>query len=216
MPTKLKDGEKILFIGDSITDCGRRGGNGPLGDGYVRWFDVLLTLREPQKRVTIINKGIDGDRVTGLQHRWTDDVLRHRPHWLSIKIGINDLHSFLGNPNDPNAVTPQVYEKAYDEILARTRKALPKCRILLVDPFYISIENSPNTWRRRVLDTLPAYVSIVRNLQQKYATRRVQTHALYQHLLKFRDADTFCPEPVHPNHVGHWAIAEAVYAALSR
>jgi len=216
MPTKLKNGETILFIGDSITDCGRRGGNGPLGDGYVRWFDVLLTLREPQKRVTIINKGIGGDRITGLLNRWTDDVLRHRPDWLSIKIGINDLHSFLGNPNDPNAVTPKVYAKAYDEVLARTRKALPRCRILLIDPFYISVENSPNTWRRTVLDALPAYVGIVRKMQRKYAARRVETHVLYQQLLKFRDADTFCPEPVHPNQVGHLAIAEAVYAALSR
>lgn len=216
MPTKLKKGETILFIGDSITDCGRRGGAGPLGDGYVRWFDILLTLREPEKRVTFINKGIGGDNVRGLQNRWTDDVLRHRPDWLSIKIGINDLHNYLGNPNDPNALNPKAYEKAYNEILSRTRKALPRCRILLITPFYISTEKSPNTWRRKVLDTLPAYLRIVRRMQRKYNTRIVETHSVFQRLLKHRDADTFCPEPVHPNPVGHLVIAEAVYAALCR
>lgn len=216
MPTKLNSGETILFIGDSITDCGRRGGAAPLGDGYVRWFDVLLTLREPGKRVRIINKGISGDNVVGLQNRWTDDVLRHRPDWLSIKIGINDLHGFLGNPDAPGAVSPKVYAKAYDDILARTRKAFPRCRILLIDPFYISIEKSPNTWRRKVLDTLPAYLRIVHGLKLKYRTRNVETHAVFQRLLKHRDADTFCPEPVHPNQVGHFVIAEAVYAALRR
>lgn len=216
MSTKLKHGETILFIGDSITDCGRRGANAPLGDGYVRWFDVLMTLREPQKRVTLINKGISGDRITGLQSRWSDDVLRHRPDWISVKIGINDLHSYLLNPGDPTAVSPKVFEAAFDDILARTRKALPACRILLIDPFYISVESSPNTWRRKVLDLLPAYTGVVRKMTRRYATRHVETHVRFQQLLKVRDADTFCPEPVHPNPVGHLAIAEAVYAALSR
>jgi lysophospholipase L1-like esterase len=187
-----------------------------LGEGYVRWFDVLLTLREPDKQVTIINKGIGGDRVTGLQQRWTDDVLRHKPDWLSIKIGINDLHSYLSNPSDPQSVSPKVYAQAFDDILARTRKALPRCRILLIDPFYISIENTPNLWRRKVLDLLPGYIKTVHQMSRRYKTRLVETHAVYQRLLKHRDADTFCAEPVHPNQVGHAAIAEAVYAALSK
>ncbi|MEI7435693.1 MAG: SGNH/GDSL hydrolase family protein [bacterium] len=216
MTTKLKNGEKILFIGDSITDCGRRANGGTLGDGYVRWFEVLLTLREAEKQVTIINKGISGDRVTGLQQRWTDDVLRHAPDWLSIKIGINDLHSYLGNPGDPGAVTPKVYELAFNDILARTRKLLPKCRILLIDPFYISIENTPDLWRRKVLDLLPSYIKIAHKLSLRYNTRLIETHSVYQRLLKHRDADTFCGEPVHPNQVGHLVIAEAVYAALSK
>ena len=216
MATKFKNGETVLFIGDSITDCGRRGTNAPLGDGYVRWFNVLLTLREPRKRVTIINKGIGGDRVTGLRNRWSDDVLRHRPDWLSVKIGINDLHSALGNPGDPNAVSPQVFEQAYDEILTRTRAALPHCRLLLIDPFYISVETSPNTWRRKVLDALPEYTGVVRKMALRHKARHIETHALFQRQLAFRDADTFCPEPVHPNQTGHLAIAEAVYDALSR
>jgi acyl-CoA thioesterase-1 len=216
MSTRLKSGETILFIGDSITDCGRRGNGGTLGDGYVHWFDVLLTLREAEKHVTLINKGIGGDRVTGLQQRWSDDVLRHQPDWLSIKIGINDLHGYLGNPADPNTVTPAVYERAYDEILARTRKTLPKCRLLLIDPFYISIEKTPDLWRKKVLDLLPTYIRIVHAMSRKYQTRLVETHAVYQRLLKYRDADTFCAEPVHPNQVGHLAIAEAVYTALSK
>jgi lysophospholipase L1-like esterase len=137
MTTKLKSGEKVLFIGDSITDCGRRNNGGTLGDGYVRWFDVLLTLREPHKQVAILNKGISGDRVTGLQQRWADDVL-------------------------------------------------------------------------------PAYIKVVHHLSRRYRTRLIETHAVYQRLLKYRAADTFCGEPVHPNQVGHVVIAEAVYAALSK
>ncbi len=39
----IADGETMLFIGDSITDCGRRGAEAPLGSGYVSLFRDLAT-----------------------------------------------------------------------------------------------------------------------------------------------------------------------------
>jgi len=211
---KIRSGERILFIGDSITDCGRRGTERPLGNGYVKLFADMLIAREPAKRIDIINKGIGGNRVTDLQARWTDDALRHRPNWLSVKVGINDLHSYLSDPK--GGVSPKIFEARYDDILARTRKALPRCRILLIDPFYISMERSPNSWRRAVLDAIAAYVRVVHKMSRKYRARLVETHKVFQSLLKHYEADTFCPEPVHPNLTGHLVIAEAVYNALSR
>jgi lysophospholipase L1-like esterase len=71
-------------------------------------------------------------------------------------------------------------------------------------------------WRKKVLDLLPRYIKIVHQMSRQYKTRLVETHGIYQRLLKYRDADTFCGEPVHPNPVGHLVIAEAVYAALSK
>ncbi len=38
------------------------------------------------------DEGIGGDVVTRLRDRWSDDTLRNKPDWLSVKIGINDLH----------------------------------------------------------------------------------------------------------------------------
>jgi len=214
MALKVRNGQTLLFIGDSITDCGRRGPERPLGNGYVKLFGDLLTLREPAKRITIVNTGIGGNRVTNLRDRWTDDCLRHRPDWLSIKIGINDLHSLLRAA--PDAVSPEAFEEAYDDILSRTRAALPQCRILLIDPFYISVERSPSSFRRQVLDLMPRYLAVVHKMNRRYRTRLVKTHEVFQNLLKHHGADTFCPEPVHPYASGHLVIAEAVYAALSR
>ena len=82
MPTPLKDGQTFLFIGDSITDCGRRGPNAPLGDGYVKFFHDLLLIREPDKSVRIINTGIGGNTVEDLRSRWVDDALSYNPDWL--------------------------------------------------------------------------------------------------------------------------------------
>ena len=61
MATKIKNGQTILFIGDSITDCGRRKDHKTLGVGYVKLFADLLSVREPEKDIRIVNKGIDGD-----------------------------------------------------------------------------------------------------------------------------------------------------------
>lgn len=211
MGVQVKNGQTILFIGDSITDCGRRDA-APLGTGYVKLFADLVTIREPGKKITVINKGIGGDRVTGMRDRWTDDVLRNKPDWLSVKIGINDLHSSFA----PDfRVTPAIFREAYNNILSRTKEALPRCRMLLIDPFYISTDDDPSSFRKGVLDLMPAYIRVVHDMSRIYGTRLVKTHAMFQKLLRTHEPDEFCPEPVHPYITGHLAIAEAVYAALS-
>ena len=210
---KIKTGQTILFIGDSITDCGRSTTERPLGNGYVKMFSDMLMVRHPQKKITVINKGIGGDIVTGLRNRWYDDVIRNRPDWLSIKIGINDLHKTLAQY--PDAVPPELYRDAYQEILSRTKSELPRCKIILIEPFYISNESSPTSFRNSVLDLLQEYLKIVRDLSLKHKTLYVRTHEIFQRLLKTHEPDTFCPEPVHPNSTGHMVIAEAVYNILS-
>ena len=214
MALKIKNNETILFVGDSITDCGRRDINAPLGDGYVKLFSDMLAAREPAKKINIINKGIGGNTVKDLQNRWSDDVLRHKPDWLSVKIGINDLHRYLGQT--PESVSPENFLACYEDILSQVKKKLPKCNILLIEPFYISNERSTTSFRSTVLKTIPKYIQTVRKMQRKYKTRLVKTHDTFAKLLKYYDSDTFCPEPVHPNLTGHLVIAEAVYSALSK
>lgn len=214
MAVKIKNGQTILFIGDSITDCCRNTVERPLGNGYVKLFSDFLAIREPAKKINIINKGISGNNVKDLQTRWTDDMLRHKPDWLSIHIGINDIHRCLGFVPEPE--TPEDFATAYDDILARTKKALPKCKILLIEPFFVSKDKSQNSFRKAVLDILPQYLRTVRKMSAKYKTRLVKTHDIFQKLLQYHEPDFFCPEPVHPNLTGHLVIAEAVYSVLSK
>lgn len=214
MALKIKNGETLLFIGDSITDCGRRAENAPLGNGYVKLFNDMAAIREPAKKIHIINKGIGGDTVKGMQNRWADDVLRHKPDWLSVKIGINDLHGYMRR--NPDCISPENFLSCYDDILAQTKKKLPACKILLIAPFYISTSRSKTSVRSQVLKLLPQYLAVVEQLSAKYKTPLVETHKLFTKLLKYNEPDTFCQEPIHPNLTGHMVIAEALYSALSR
>ncbi len=208
----IEDGQTLLFIGDSITDCGRRGAEAPLGNGYVRLFAELANARFPERRVRYINKGIGGNRVTDLAARWRDDVLYHRPHRLSVKIGINDLHSHLRGAED--GVDPACFAAVYEQILEITRDELG-CPLVILTPFYISTDHGGRNIRSQVLELLPRYIEAVEGLAERFDARLVRLHEIFQRQLQYRDADTFCPEPVHPNQAGHLVIAQALMDALT-
>lgn len=206
--TKLASSQRLLFIGDSITDCGRRTDPDGLGAGYVRLLADLLTIREPQKRVTLLNRGISGDRVTGLRDRWQADAIALQPDWLFVLIGINDLHSYLND--DDQAVSPQLYREAYLDILQQTQQELPDTRLVLLEPFYICRPDQASAWQASVLQLLPEYLKVVRELREPYAEHHVRVHDRFQDLLQHHPAGRFCPEPVHPNATGHLVIADLV------
>ena len=209
----VQDGERMLFIGDSITDCGRQDSAVPLGDGYVSMFTELATARYPERNIEWINTGIGGNRTTHLRERWQPDVIDHRPDRLSINIGINDLHSVLRR--DPDGVPTDRYKRNLDDILTSTHQALGEIPVLLVTPFYIST-NSDDEFEGTVLRMIPQYIEVVEEMSAKYGTLLLNLHNVFQEHLKYRPPSTFCPEPVHPNHTGHLVIANALMKFLSR
>ena len=208
----IKSGQTVLFIGDSITDCGRRQFDGCLGDGYVDLFTKLVAADYPERKIKYINKGISGNTIVDLEERWTDDVFSNKFDLLSIKIGINDLHRFLNKREE--SVPPELFEKTYDTLLERTRKVY-KGPIVLIQPFYLSRDAS-GAFRKAVLQLLPKYLRVVEKMSRKYKTKLVKTHELFQKHLKYRNVDVFCNEPVHPNSFGHLIIAKELFKVLSK
>lgn len=207
----LQDGQTVVFAGDSITDCGRRDAERPYGEGYVRRTIELITARYPQRRINYFNEGISGNTVQDLKERWHDDVLRHQPDWVTIKIGINDIHRLSGNPI--GAAPTDHFERDYRDILQRTRDS--GARVVLIDPFYLSTDTASGTFRSQVLELLPRYLDIIHRLAQDFQTLQVPTHELFQEQLQYRVPDDFCPEPVHPYLSGHLVIAHGLLKALN-
>ena len=208
----VQDGQCFVFQGDSITDAGRRDAAAPFGAGYVSMFIERVTAHCPERSVRYINKGIGGDNTNGLRNRWDDDVIRHQPDWLSILIGINDLHEALG-PVEPR-ITADVYRDNYDYILSATRERT-NAKIVLLDPFYISIDHSGQSLRSTVLEVIEEYIAVVHEMVEKYETHHVKLHEVFKEHLKHREAEAFCPEPVHPNHCGHMVMADALFGELA-
>ena len=195
----------ILFTGDSITDCNRRSGHAPLGNGYVSMVADLVLAWSPEHDIRWINTGINGNNVRDLFDRWTDDVIRHQPDWVSVMIGINDLNSWLSN-TPGRSVSPAEYADLYHRNLARMR-AETSARLVLLDSFYISTDHHSGSYRHRVLSHLPDYLSTVAKLAEEFGAYRVEYHEMFQRLLRTLPAERFCPEPVHPHQSGHLLMA---------
>lgn len=81
----LKDGETVVFLGDSITQAGA----GPTG--YVSIFRDAINKARPNSGITVIGAGISGNRVPDLEARLDKDVLAKKPSVVVIYIGINDV-----------------------------------------------------------------------------------------------------------------------------
>lgn len=207
----VRSDEKLLFIGDSITDAGRRGAERPYGNGYVSLFIELQQAMSPQVQINYVNKGIGGNTVFDLRNRWDDDMVREQPDWLSVMIGINDMHRWLAG-NETHSV--ERFREDYDAILAVTCEKT-KARVLLIDPFYISTDQTGLGARSRVLEHLPHYTAVVQEMARKHRTRHLRTHGMFQRQLKYVAPEFFCAEPVHPYRSGHLCIALEVMKALS-
>ena len=205
----VKDGQTFLLIGDSITDCGRRGQNAPLGEGYVAYFVDIATHHHPERKIRWINTGIGGNVVLDLKGRWSEDALQHDPDWLSVMIGINDLHRTLRK--EMPSIAADLYEEVYDHILSRVPK---ETRLVLLDPFYMMTGKDADSFQKQVLDLLPKYLAVVEAMAKKYGALHVKTHEMFQKQLRYRKPDYFCPEPVHPNRRGHMMIAHEFWRVI--
>ena len=204
---EVQDGQRLVFIGDSITDCGRRDVAPPLGEGYVKLAVDLITAKYPQRKINFINRGINADVAPGLRDRWSMDVLDHRPDWVSVMVGINDLHRRF-SPDLREHIPVDKYREAYLELLTLTKEKT-NARIILMDPFFICDKVTPFSQQAAVLDNLPEFIAVVHEMAEMFETLHVPTHEIFQKQLRFRPAETFCPEPVHPNSIGHMVIANA-------
>jgi len=208
----LEAGQTVLFTGDSITDCGRRESDSPLGNGYVHMATDLIAARYPGHGLRFINTGISGNTVKDLSQRWTHDVVDHDPDWLSVMIGINDVWRWISGQGEA-AVSPAEFADLYDAILTQVT-AETGARLILMDPFYVCADDGGDPERRSMLEHLPEYLATVARMAGKYQALHVHTHDMFQTLLKHYAPAQFCQEPVHPFPSGHMAIAHAWLEAV--
>jgi lysophospholipase L1-like esterase len=207
----FEDGQTVVFIGDSITDCGRRDANAPFGAGYVKAAIDLITARYPECDLDYFNEGISGNTVQDLRRRWDTDVVAHRPDWVSVKIGINDLHRTVDQ--SPQAVPPDAFERLYRECLEITKKET-SARLVMIDPFFLSVEPEPGSREAVILSRLPSYLDVVARLADEYGALHVRTQETFERQLSYRPPSAFCPEPVHPYFSGHQVIAHELLQTL--
>lgn len=210
---KIAPHSKLVFIGDSITDCERarpvgEGLFGALGKGYVSIVEGLLAAINPAGAIRVVNMGSSGNTVLDLKARWQTDVVALKPDWLVIMIGVNDVWRQFDLPRQTEIhVSPAVYATTLDELVASTKSKVKG--LVLMSPFYI--EPNPADAMRARMDE---YGAIVRQTAAKHQALFIDTQAAFNGALQHMHANNLAWDRVHPNNIGHAILARAFLKAV--
>lgn len=200
MTIRFQPHQTLLFIGDSITDSGRRGSAAPYGDGYVQTIQLWLAACYPELNLAIVNQGVNGNTTRDLVRRWETDVIAQEPDYLIIKIGVNDVWRFMTN-DLAQAVSEGEFERNYRWLINQTKNQLP-AEIILIEPFLAEADRA-DPFRR----TLDRYRQVIHRLATEYDLELVPLQPAFDRGLEAQPADYWAPDRVHPTPVGHTLIA---------
>lgn len=188
----LKDGETIVFLGDSITQAASK------PEGYISLFDLFCGVNGYE--VKSINAGISGHKSNDMLARLETDVLSHKPDWVSISCGVNDVwHQFS---QARSGVPLPDYKKNMTEIVDRCLQSGAKVLLLTPSPIHEKPDNPEN----RMLNE---YIASLKDLAQEKKVLLCDLNQAYQQMYsqKLNEDNLLTTDGVHMKPRGYrlWA-----------
>lgn len=209
----IAPGSTLLFVGDSITDCGRarpvgESAFGGLGTGYVSLVDAYLKVKWGQSRIRVQNMGVGGNTVRDLSARWDDDVLDLEPDWVCVMIGINDVwRQFDRFLEVETHVRLPEYRSTLNSLVGMAKD---KCQgVVVMSPFFAE----PNTDdpMRALMDEYGASAMEIANLNGAiFVDIQGELDALMVHVPPM----ALAWDRIHLSTAGHMMIAHAFLEAI--
>ncbi|MCE9527427.1 MAG: Dabb family protein [Planctomycetales bacterium] len=202
---ELKKGDRVVFLGDSITQAGAGPG------GYVTLVREALDKDHKDLGVEVIGAGISGNKVPDLEKRLERDVLAKKPTVVVIYIGINDVwhsQSGKGTPKDE-------YEKGLSNIIQQIQKA--GGRVILCTATVIGEKTDGTNSLDKMLDE---FCDISRGVARKEKVQLLDLRkAFLAHLKEHNKGNleqgVLTGDKVHLNAEGNKFVATQMLAALT-
>ncbi|MEM7260835.1 MAG: GDSL-type esterase/lipase family protein [Planctomycetota bacterium] len=208
----LRMGERIVFLGDSITQAAINPG------GYVQLIDASIEKQRADRHATLIGAGISGNRVPDLQARLDADVIAHGPTVVFIYIGINDVwHSQNGR-----GTSKEAYESGLRDVIARLKESASSPRIVLATPTVIGEQKRGTNPLDAMLDE---YAALSRQVARDTGVhvcdlREASVEYLSVRNPEDRDRGVLTTDGVHLNAEGNRFVAShaarAIFEVLER
>ncbi len=200
----LKKGERIVFLGDSITQAGATAG------GYVTLVKEALAKNHPDLGIEVIGAGISGNRVPDLEARLDRDVLEKKPTLVVIYIGINDVWHSLQN----RGTSKPDFEQGLRRIIQRIQET--GARVILCTPSVIGEKHDGSNQLDAMLDE---YSQISRTVAAETRSRLLDLRRQFVAHLKANNKDNaenkvLTTDGVHLNSAGNQFVAARMLEAV--
>ena len=198
---------RIVFLGDSITDCDRnREDTKSLGNGFVKILANKLLPIYPDTDIELINKGISGNEVCDLLARVQRDVIDLQPDAAVIMIGVNNtLHKFKYGKE----LKLKQFESDLTELLTRIKEA--GIVIIFLEPFLLP---APDKLRMRKL--FNEELKIIDTVAPKLCDEFVAYDEMFNGLAESIPYTEYSADGVHPTHRGSRLIADTAIKAIRK
>lgn len=195
--------KKILFQGDSITDCARnREDDRFMGRGYATNVAQSLGFDYPGE-YEFVNKGISGNRIVDLYARMKIDLINLKPDYMSVLIGINDVWHEIAREN---GVAAEKFEKIYDMLISEVLEELPNIKIMILEPYVLKGTATEENWETFYEETLKR-AAAAKRIAEKYNLKFIPLQDKFDEKCKLAPADYWVGDGVHPANPGHELIA---------
>ncbi|MEW6492327.1 MAG: SGNH/GDSL hydrolase family protein [Cyanobacteriota bacterium] len=203
----LKDGDRIVFFGDSITEARL----------YTTYIEHYVVTHYPDRRVTFFNTGWSCERVTGNNcgtspgalARVEQDVIDYQPTVVTLLFGMND-----GQYKNFDPATLKVYEDGLSAIIQKL-KAKTRARIYVMTSTAYDQINSPSRGKAPPYnDVLKRYSEAAKQIALREGLPVIDLHSVTTETLRQAQAKdpkyTFIPDRIHPNEDGHLIMATEI------
>ena len=206
---QLKDGDRVVFYGDSITDQRL----------YTTFIETYVVTRFPQLNVRFVNSGWGGDRASGsgggpIDVRIQRDVIAYKPTVMTIMLGMND-----GGFRPYDAALFRTFTSGYEHILDTVKKALPGVRITVIQPSPFDDVTRPVNFEGGYNAVLVRYGQWIKELARRQGLTVADLNTpMMAALEKAKDIDAalaqkIMPDRIHPSPGGHLVLAAALLKA---
>ncbi|MBX7244106.1 MAG: hypothetical protein K1X53_01330 [Candidatus Sumerlaeaceae bacterium] len=201
----LRDGDTVMFLGDSITAAGI----------YGKVIENYTLLRYPHRKVRFLNAGWGGDTAAGGLKRLTRDVLNRGATVVTVAYGVNDI----GWGTKADAEHRQIYLDGIRGIVEECRKRGVRVYICSAAITGADPARSENDFLQRMCDDGMALSKslggnaidvqrYMRGIQRKvWQANEGTTDAKAKATLHTEDG-------IHLNEMGQYAMALAILKGL--
>lgn len=207
---RVKDGFRILFLGDSITDIKfNRRFSYKIHGSKVYALQVAKELNKKYKNLEFFYKGVASDRTYHVYDRLTKDCISLNPDIIIILIGVNDAwENYVPEQYPPLLRTMQPHMK---EIYRRLNCELDGVQLLVLLPFMIDSMPEKKPFHK-VLDE---YREILADMAAENNAQIVDLQQMFNLAQTKVSPSKLAVDGIHPTNLGHKLIAEEVLKNLN-